>query len=353
MNLKHFLTSMAIIAALLLAGCGPSMTNLTSERVPQNASGIYTISMSVSNDNGSIIEDSIAPVVVIDGQKQPMQRSEIGKRIFDFDYVMPEGRNVAKYYFLLDYDVDYAGSASPRQITSGLYDLQLTNRYIITMESQRGPVGAEIPVVGRGFSNLDTFVVGGVQAETRFASPQAMSFIVPPMPSGEAYAVDLLSGGATIPIGYFQVDGSKLKVFPETLNLSPGERTVLTFGIDFSAPANGIPLKVLTDAPASIIIPEVVIPSGARTVSVPVQGGVAGEGRLVVSASGFTEIMVPFTVSGDVIPAAQQGAFMPEPAPALAPAATETSFNAAPAVGEDDMVIVEDIEVVEEIPSGS
>lgn len=356
MNLKQFLNTMAIIAALFLAGCGPSMTNLTSERIPQNASGIYTISMSVSNDNGSIIEESMAPKVVIDGQKQPMRRSEVGTRIFDFDYVMPEGRNRAKYYFLLDYDVNYAGNPSPRQITSGLYDMQLTNRYIITMESQRGPVGAEIPVVGRGFTNLDTFVVGGVQAETRFASPQAMSFIVPPLPSGEAYAVDLLSGDATIPIGYFQVDGSKLRAYPESLELATGERSVLIFGIDFEAPANGVPLKVLTDAPASIIIPEVVIPAGARTVSVPVQGGVAGQGNLVVSASGFTGLTIPFTVEGNVIPAAQQGAFMPEPA--TAPPA-ESSFNAAPAVGEDDMVIVEDIEVVEEIvvveevPSGS
>lgn len=351
MNLKYILSLVAAAATLLLTGCGPSMTNLTSERIPQNASGIYTISMAVSNDNGSIIEDSLAPKVVIDGQKQPMRRSEIGTRMFDFEYLMPEGRSEAKYYFLLDYDVDYSGTASPRQISSDLYKLQLTNRYIITMESQRGPVGAEIPVVGRGFTNLDTFVIGGVEAETRFASAQAMSFIVPPLPAGEAYAVDLLTGSGTIPIGYFQVDGSKLKVYPESLELASGQRAVLIFGIEFDAPSSGVAIGVRTDVPQSVIMPEVIIPAGARTVSVPVQGGVAGKGVLVASAPGFTDLTIPVKVEGEVLPAAQTGAFMPESQPAVVE--EQAVVVEQPAVGESDMVIVDEVEVVEEVPPGS
>lgn len=350
MNLKFIVLAVVASATLFLTGCGPSITNLTSERVPQNASGIYTISMTVSKDNGSIIDESLAPKVVIDGKTQPMQRSEIGTRIFDYDYAMPEGRDQARYYFLLDYDVNYNGTASPRQISSDLYTMQLTNRYVITMESQRGPVGAEIPVVGRGFTNLDTFVIGGVQAETRFASAQAMSFIVPPLPAGEAYAVDLLTGDGTIPIGYFQVDGSKLKVFPESLTLNTGERAVLTFGIDFDAPSSGVAVDIKTDAPASLIMPQVVIPAGSRTVTVPVQGGVAGKGIIVASAPGFTGLEIPLEVEGDVLSAAQQGAFNEAQTSDIEEdvmIVEDTTVIDEPAVGEDDMVIVEEIEVIE------
>ncbi len=346
MKLKFILSALAVTATLFLSGCGPSMTNLTSERIPQNASGIYTISMAVSNDNGSVIDETLAPKVVIDGQKQPMRRSEIGTRIFDYEYAMPEGRNEAKYYFLLDYDVDYSGTDSPRQISSGLYKLQLTNLYIITMESQRGPVGVEIPVVGRGFTNLDTIVIGGVEAETKFASAQSISFIVPPLPAGEAYSVDLLTGGGTIPVGYFQVDGSKLKAYPESLQLAPGQRTVLVFGIEFDAPENGVAINVRTDVPQSVIMPEVVIPAGSRTVSVPVQGGIAGQGVIVATAPGFTELTIPVQVVGEVLSAAQQGAFLPGEDTAVVIEETEVIVE-EPAVGEGDMVIIDEIEVIE------
>lgn len=337
MNSKYFLLPVVAFLAIIVSGCGPTITNLTSERQPQNVSGIYTLSMAVTNDDGNVIEESFAPHVVVDGSKRPMRPSNVGKNVFEYDYAMPEGRNAARYYYLLDYDVNYSGSRGLRQISSDIYNLRLTNRYVITMESQRGPVGSEIPVVGRGFTEYDKIVVGGIDAETRYASPQAMTFVVPALPANEAYPVELVSGYGTVSIGYFQVDPSRLKVHPESLDLRASERTVLIFGIDYAAPAGGLPIAVSTDIPESVIMPEVVVPAGATTVSVPVEGGAAGKGVLVASASGFQDRTIALSVSGSLPPA-------PASAPTVRP---ESSFNAAPAVGEGDDVFIEETILIE------
>lgn len=309
MKSKYFLTISAVLATLFFTGCSPSIKNLTSERIPQNASGIYTLSMAVQSDNGSIVDNSYKPEIVIAGQREPMQRSELGPNTYEFDFALPEGITEAKYYYILNYDVDYNGNASPRQITSDLYQFQLTNRYVITMESQRGPVGASIAVVGRGFTEFDQIIIGGMDAETIYASPQSLNFIVPALPAGEAYPVELVSGFGSLPIGYFQVDGSRMKVYPEQIDIESGERTVLIFGIDSVAPEGGLPISISTDRPESIIMPEVVIPAGAQTVSVPIQGGVGGSGIVLATAPGFKDLEIPLQVSGNVLNSAQAGRF--------------------------------------------
>ncbi|WOO41067.1 IPT/TIG domain-containing protein [Rubellicoccus peritrichatus] len=348
MNLKLFLKVSTAISTLMVVGCTPTITNITNERIPQNASGIYTVSMAVTNDNGAVIEDSYAPEVVINGGRFPMSASDLGPNIFDYDYIMPEGGSEAKYYFILNYDVDY-NMPSPRQITSDIYAFVLTNRYVITMESQRGPVGSSIPVVGRGFSKYDRIMIGGIEAETKFASPQSINFIVPPLPSNDSYSVDLISGDVNIPIGYFHVDGSKIKVYPQTLELNSGEKAVLVFGIEFDAPAGGLPINVTTDKPECIIMPEVVIPAGARTVSIPVQGGISGSGILVASASGFNETTIALTVTGDIVQSAQAGAFGPQSGndTMTEVEVTDESFNAVPADDGEDILIFEETDIIE------
>lgn len=282
-------------AAVLLSGCGPTITNLTSKQVPQNASGIYTLSMAVRNEDGAIADSSFAPKVVVDGTSRPMTRSELGRNVFEYDYVMPEGRNEARYYYLLDYSRE---TDSPRQETSDIYDLLLTNRYVITLESLRGPVGAEIPVVGRGFTEYDKIVIGGFETDTQYQSPTSLTFLVPALPANASYRAELVSGHGVIDLGEFHVDGAKLAVDPASLEISPGERALIVFGIDFPASAGGLPVNVMTDIPASVIMPEVVIPAGSRTVSITVEGGQPGSGILFVSAPGYNEIEVPVTVRG-------------------------------------------------------
>lgn len=278
-------------AAALLVGCGPNINNLTSSRVPANASGIYTMSMSVSSEDGAISESSYTPLIVIDGQEREMSASDVGKNIFEYDYVMPEGRNQAKYYYVLKYERD-----NQHRETSSLFELDVTDRYVIQIESVRGPVGAEIPVVGRGFTDFDKIVIGGFEADTHYQSPTSLTFNVPALAPNQSYRAELISGSGTIDLGRFHVDGSKLSVLPANIELRPGERTTVIFETEFPTGNVGLPISVMTDVPKSVIMPEVVIPPNARTRSVPIEGGKPGKGSLYISAPGYNDLQVPVTV---------------------------------------------------------
>ena len=75
-----------------------------------------------------------------------------------------------------------------------------------------------------------------------------------------------------------------------------GEKTILIFQIDYDAPRNGLLINASTDIPDSVIMPEVIIPEGARMVSVTVEGGQTGSGKIFITAPGFKETIIPITV---------------------------------------------------------
>ena len=51
-----------------------------------------------------------------------------------------------------------------------------------------------------------------------------------------------------------------------------------------------------TDIPNSIIMPEVLIPEGARTVSATIEGDKVGSGHLYINAKGLPELVIPVTI---------------------------------------------------------
>ena len=300
MNAKLIRTLFSMIAVLALVGCSDmTLSNLTPQRVPQNPSGIYTITMKPSLRDATIIQDSIMPYIVIDGTKHPMKKSSMGANIFEYEYTMPAGHADAKYYFVIDYLADVKGTPRERSETSELYTLKLINRYVVTMVTERGPVGSKVAVVGRGFSKYDKVTIGGIEADTTVESSNALSFIVPALPAGRSYQAYLRSGNGNMPIGQFLIDAGNIRVMPKELTLTSGERSVLIFSIDNPAPKDGLLIDVTTDIPESVIMPEVIIPGGARSVSIPLEGGLAGNGTLYATASGFGETHVPISVIGE------------------------------------------------------
>lgn len=297
MKAKSFGTILAVCSALIFGGCTPSITNLTSEQVPQNASGIYTLSMAISNDDGNVITKSYKPAIVIDGEVLPMRQSEIGRNVYEYDYAMPQGRSEARFYYILDYDVNYSGKATPRQVQSSeIHTIKLLNRYVLTMESQRGPVGAQITVVGRGFHPSDRIVMGGYQTETSVSSSSSLTFRVPPLPAARSYQVNLVGQHGSIPVGNFYIDPSKMLVTPRSLQLTQGEKTTLNLQLASPASDGGLNIVAQTDIPTSIIMPEVRIPAGQRAVSIPLEGGNPGSGVLYLSANGYSRVSIPVTI---------------------------------------------------------
>jgi hypothetical protein len=54
---------------------------------------------------------------------------------------------------------------------------------------------------------------------------------------------------------------------------------------------------VTTDIPASIIMPEVIIPGGQRSTSVTIEGGEPAQGNIFVEVQGYSEVILPVTIN--------------------------------------------------------
>lgn len=297
---KKFITLLGALVALVFTGCS-SLTNLTPDRVPENSSGVYTLTMSAYINDGSVVKDSIKPYIVIDGETIPMTAVKDMKadRIYEYDYTLPKGRKNAKYYFLLKYQVENTVSDTNknREIKSPtVYTLEPASRYIVNMQNERGPVGTSITVLGRGFDKEDKIRIGGVVADTECLSRSTINFIVPPLESGKTYDVELIGEKGEIWIGTFRVDTAKMAVSPESIKIASGEIVTMIYNIGFTAPKGGYPIDVKTNIPSSIIMEEVVVPEGQNSVSVMLKGAAEGKGSLYINGLGFNEKVIPVEV---------------------------------------------------------
>ena len=297
---KNIISFCASIAVLLLTGCS-GLTNLTPERVPENSSRVYTLTMSAYINDGAVIKDTIKPYIVIDEQVIPMKEVKDMKhdRLYEYDYTLPKGRKSAKYYFQLKYQVSNKidGVNKNREMKSPtVYTLEPASRYIVNMQNERGPVGSSIAVLGRGFDKQDVIRVGGVDADTEYLSRSTLSFVVPPLKSGKTYDVELVGEKGEMWIGAFRVDTAKMGVSPSEINMNGGDLTTMIFNIGFSAPKGGYPIDVKTNIPSSVIMDEVVVPEGQSSVSVTLKAAAAGRGALYINGLGFEEKVVPVSI---------------------------------------------------------
>ncbi len=297
---KNIISFCASIAVLLFTGCS-GLTNLTPERVPENSSRVYTLTMSAYINDGAVIKDTIKPYIVIDEQVIPMKEVKDMKhdRLYEYDYTLPKGRKSAKYYFLLKYQVsnNIDGVNKNREMKSPtVYTLEPASRYIVNMQNERGPVGSSIAVLGRGFDKQDIIRVGGVDADTEYLSRSTLSFVVPPLKSGRTYDVELVGEKGEMWIGAFRVDTAKMGVSPSEINMNGGDLVTMIFNIGFSAPKGGYPIDVKTNIPSSIIMDEVVVPEGQSSVSVTLKAAAAGNGALYINGLGFEEKVVPVSI---------------------------------------------------------
>ncbi|HWL17889.1 MAG TPA: IPT/TIG domain-containing protein [Opitutus sp.] len=287
----------AALGLLLFAGCqGVVLSNLTPASLPENPSQIYTITLRVTPKAHTIVPGSLRPQIVVDGRNFPMTKSPLGENLYEFDYQLPAGRDAFAYYFLVDYQVQSNNGSSPAQTYSGVTQASVVHRYVLSLEVNRGPVGARISVLGRGFTPQDVIYFDSTATRTVYESPNALSFFVPALTPGQNYRVTLGSAAGTSPVGTFRIDASNLTVSPSVLTLRRGETQSLTFTVPNPAPAGGLLLDLTTDVPESVIMPEVIVPQGQTSVTVNVQGGRPGSGSLFLKGYGAGEVTVPVSV---------------------------------------------------------
>ncbi|MEM9161059.1 MAG: IPT/TIG domain-containing protein [Verrucomicrobiota bacterium] len=281
---------------LALAGCDLQLTNLTPSVIKANPSQVYSVTAQVAVKNGAILEETVRPIIVIDGQHHPMVRVPGSSNQYEYDFPMPSGRNSATYYMLVKYDRKTPRAIISKEVRSELSSFTVEGRYLVELETSRAPVGTRVAILGRGFNPNDRVTVNGVAAPTRYDSSTSISFYVPSLPQGRNYEVKVIGQNGEISAGSMRVDASKITVRPGNLNLQPGGRGVLVFTIPDPAPASGLDVRVTTDVPQSVIMPYVRIEGGQYSTSVSVQGGQPGNGSLFIEVPGYSEIIVPVSV---------------------------------------------------------
>lgn len=296
---SRILSALAATAALLiLTGCGLTITNLTPPTVPANPSQIYTITASFHPKSAQVDPASIQPRIIIDGSAYKMTKSSAGSDIWEFEYQIPAGRAGATYYFICEYaSKDRSGSGVPNEEFSELQNMKIAGRYVIRSEATRAPVGSRVSVLGAGFTTGDIIYFDSTPTRTVFESPSSLSFFVPAVAPGRTYKLSVVNSFAgSLDVGTFRVDAISFQVSPSSLVLRQGEQQALTFTIPGPAPAGGLLINVGTDIAQSVIMPEVVVPAGATSVTVPVQGGIPGSGSLFfTSSAGENSVAVTVT----------------------------------------------------------
>jgi hypothetical protein len=289
----------AALAAALLGGCATmGLTNLTPSSLPENPSGIYTFTLRVTPKSATVVPDTIAPHIVVGAESHDMQKSPSVPGIYEFDYKLPPGQDSVGYYFLVSYATEGNGMQASRQAYTELSHAAIVSRYIVSLEVNRGPVGARIGVLGRGFTPQDLVGFDGTAVRTVYESPTSLGFFVPALAPGRTYRVTLSSSAGNSDVGTFKIDSSEVTADPASLALGPGQKQTLTFTITQPAPAGGLLLDVTTDIPSSVIMPEVIVPEGQTSVTVTVEGGKPGSGSLFLKGYGNGEVTVPVTVGG-------------------------------------------------------
>lgn len=296
-SLSRWLRAVGAASLLLvLAGCNLQITDLTPKVLAENPSRIYNFSMRATNF-GQVDPRTVVATIVLDGQSHRLQPSPLGKGIYEFEYQLPPGRDEVKYYYLVQYKVATGGGLVDRESYTDVMTARVVGRYVLSLETNRGPVGAKISVVGRGFGAGDTIKFDDQPVATSFESANAISFHVPSVQPGRNYRVTLEGAAGSSPVGTFRVDASSVDIQPSSLTLNPGGFSTLTFNIGAPAPAGGQLLDVTTDVPESVIMPEVIVPEGLSSTTVNVKGGKPGSGALYLKGYGPSgELSIPVTV---------------------------------------------------------
>jgi len=289
----------AALAGVLLGGCATmSLTNLTPSSLPENPSGIYTFTLRVTPKSTTVVPDTIAPHIVVGAESHDMQKSDSIPGIWEFDYKLAPGQGSIGYYYLVSYSTEGNGTQASRQAYTGLSRAAIVSRYVVSLEVNRGPVGARIGVLGRGFTPQDLVGFDGTPVRTVFESPTSLGFFVPALTPGRNYRVTISGTTGNSAVGSFRIDPSDVTVDPPSLSLAPGQKQALTFTIPNPAPAGGLLLDITTDVPDSVIMPEVVVAEGQTSVTVTVEGGKPGAGSLFLKGYGNGEMTIPVSVSG-------------------------------------------------------
>jgi len=199
----------ALAALALLAGCASTtVTNMTPSALPANPSQTYTITARVKPSASNVIPNSKTVEIMIGGQAYKMTETPNIDNVYEFDYKAPAGVAEIAYYFLVEYNVSNSGIVSARTDYSPLQHATIVARDTTGLSASRGPAGARVAITGRGFTANDSVFFDDTPVRPTFESENSLSFLVPSLEAGRAYAVSAGDAPGKMDVGSFFIDPS-------------------------------------------------------------------------------------------------------------------------------------------------
>ncbi|MDR2769380.1 MAG: hypothetical protein LBB19_02375 [Puniceicoccales bacterium] len=292
-----FYACIGSLGTLLFHGCSPILNNLTPPTVQRNASNRYRFTVHSRLLEKQVVADSFKPSIVIDGETHALQKESFDAHFFFYDHTIHPQRTEADYYFSLTYDKNSRGRIRSKTTKSPLAKLIIQERCVFSLDTDRAPIGADVNVLGRGFTSGDRIVVGDCNAPTQCISENVLSFKVPLLVANKSYPVWLLSNEFKVFIGNLLLDNGTLSVDMDSIELESGKSIEVTFSTSQTVSGSGLYINVTTNIPDSVIMPEVIIPANEDHVTVQIEGGEVGQGHLFANAIGYDDLSIPIQVT--------------------------------------------------------
>lgn len=291
-----FLFSLFSASLLFLSACSTTCKNLTPSQAPQNPSHTYSMRMAADVQAPNLMDHSLEATITINGATHPMKKDRKQANVFYYDYRMPEGQNHVSYYYTLTYKTHQKGNTKTHTHTSDLYKFEPINRYIHTLEYDRGPVGSELTLSGRGFTKEDVIKLGDQPVPTKILSASLLRFTVPLLDADRAYPVRIENSNSSLHIGSFYIDSSSLIADRDFLELNRGETLSLKLKTDAPPLPLDLPFTVTTDIPDAIAVDGLILKAGNAEATLRLKALSRGQGTLFIEAKGFKELALPLTI---------------------------------------------------------
>ncbi len=304
--MKAKLFSLVCFSVVFLSACQPTCKNLTPPQGSQNPSNTYTMRLAADVRTPNLMDETVASTITINGATYPMKQDLHHKDIFYYDYRMPEGQNYVSYYYTVHYKTKQAGGSKDHSLVSDLHKFELINRYAHSLEYDRGPVGTELTLSGRGFSPNDCIKLGNHPVPTRVVSSALIRFSIPLLDADKAYTVRIENENSSLHIGSFYIDAAPLYADREAVELNSGDTCQLRLHMDIPPLNVDVPFVVTTDIPDAIAIGKIILKAGQTEASLSIKALHRGQGTLFIEAKGFKELALPLIIIDSAHPQKHQ-----------------------------------------------
>ena len=122
---RHFLLLPLLL--VLLPGCAAKFTNLTPQRLPRSATGLYPFEVAMTSQEQALKWDTIEPMVRIGQEFYPMQPMPLITNRWEVMIPIPPETEIVHYSYQFLFHKREFGGVSKDSAWSGRYYLQIVD----------------------------------------------------------------------------------------------------------------------------------------------------------------------------------------------------------------------------------